>query len=191
MRDMKFLKTHTEVLSYSLMFFIVAVTGCPGDHFMIYYRHEVNSTVSYSAVTYAKSRAGSTFFLGCKGPDFFDCTGLITWAYRKVDSSIVFKTQDGFSTTPTVNELYYLNILSVDRYHVRRGDIAFITSISDKSHGQNLVITHSGLFIEWINPDKFRFIDASSYYGKVVIDSFSVSDTIRGQWFVGFGRLLR
>lgn len=191
MRDMKFLKTHTEVLSYSLMFFIVAVTGCPGDHLIVYYRHEINSAVSYSAVSYAKSRAGSTFFLGCKGPDFFDCTGLITWAYRKVDSSIVFKTQDGLSTTPTVNELYYLNILPVDRYHVRCGDIVFITSISEKPIGQNVVITHSGLFMDWINSNKFRFINASSYHGKVVIDSFLVSDTVRGQRLAGFGRLLR
>ncbi len=47
------------------------------------------------------------------------------------------------------------------------------------------------LYFCWIDSEEFRFINASSYYGKVVVDSFSVSGVIRGQRLVGFGSLLR
>ena len=83
-----------------------------------------------------------------------------------------------------MQDLYDYNVLHIDRYQVLPGDIAFITADSNK-------ITHGGLFISWIDSDKFRFINASSHYGKVIVDSFSVSRITRGQRLVGFGRLLQ
>ena len=68
---------------------------------------------------------------------------------------------------------------------MRPGDIVFITDNAE-------TITHGGLFIEWVDETmtEFRFVNASSYYGEVVIDTWPVEGEKRGQWFVGAGRLL-
>jgi len=52
-------------------------------------------------------------------------------------------------------------------------------------------MTHGGLFIEWVDDTKteFRFVNASSYWGRVEIDTWPVEGTKRDQWFVGAGRL--
>ena len=83
-----------------------------------------------------------------------------------------------------MQDMYDLNVLHVDRNRVQPGDIVFITSDSNR-------ISHGGLFVKWLGRDEFSFVDASSYYGKVVADSFPVSGYVRGQWLVGFGRLLQ
>ncbi len=50
---------------------------------------------------------------------------------------------------------------------VKPGDIIFITNDKNK-------ITHGGLFIEWIGDNTFEFVNASSYYGEVVVNSWSI-----------------
>ncbi len=39
---------------------------------------------SGTVIDYAKSRIGCAYVWAAEGPDTFDCSGLITWAYRKV-----------------------------------------------------------------------------------------------------------
>ncbi len=65
----------------------------------------------------------------------------------------------------------------------RPGDIVFITHNGDR-------ITHGGLFIRWISDDQFEFINASSYFGEVVIDTWPRDGDKRDQWYVGAGRLV-
>ena len=48
---------------------------------------------------------------------------------------------------------------------MRRGDLVFITKTDEK-------ITHVGLFIRWVTIDNFEFVNASSYLGKVVVDTW-------------------
>lgn len=178
------LSERTEVLICGLIFLLTSMTGCPSDQFITDYRSIVSSELSLSALSIAESKVGCPYFWGAKGPDCFDCSGLITWTYTQADSDIRFATRDGLSKEAAMQDINDFNILQVDRYHVRPGDIVFITLDSGK-------VSHGGLFVGWIGPDKFKFINASSYYGKVVIDSFQVSGVVRGQWFVGFGRLLQ
>lgn len=145
-------------------------------------RHPITENLGTLALGLARRKVGKPYLLGAKGADFFDCSGLISWAYETVDSTIQFETQNGSSQDIAMQDLYDYNVLHIDRYQVLPGDIAFITADSNK-------ITHGGLFISWIDSDKFRFINASSHYGKVIVDSFSVSRITRGQRLVEFGRL--
>ena len=150
---------------------LTAMTACIGDgtHFCL--RYSATSRLRLAALDSAKSKLNQPYFWGGKGPYIFDCSGLITWAYRTADSLILLETQEGFSKVAAVNDLYALNILTTDRYRVRRGDIIFITSDSNKSR---VPISHCGLFVTWIDSDKFSFINASSHYVKVVTDTFSI-----------------
>ena len=59
----------------------------------------------------------------------------------------------------------------------------FITSSNDR-------ITHGGLFVRWINESEFEFINASSYFETVAVDTWPTDGEKRGQWYVGAGRLM-
>lgn len=158
--------------------------GFPSDQFIGDDRRVASVELSISALNKAESRIGRPYYWGAKGPDYFDCSGLISWAYEAADPSTRFETPDSLSKEVAMQDMYDLNVLHVDRNHVQPGDIVFITSDSNR-------ISHGGLFVKWLGRDEFSFVDASSYYGKVVMDSFSVSGYVRGQWLVGFGRLLQ
>lgn len=85
----------------------------------------------------------------------------------------------------TQDELWKYNVQVIPPEQMKAGDIVFITNDPES-------ITHGGLFIEWVDDTKteFRFVNASSYWGRVGIDTWLVEGTKRDQWFVGAGRLL-
>ena len=175
---------HFEVFFWSLLLFLTALTGCPGDGSRIIIRSAVNSSVALSALDVAISKIGVPYVLGGKGPYFLDCSGIISSSYRSVDSTILFNTSAGFSPDVAMQDLYDRNVVHIDQQQVNAGDIVFITSDSNK-------ISHGGLFIKWIQPNEFCYVNASSYYSKVVVDSFTTTGVVRNQWVVGFGRLLK
>lgn len=47
-----------------------------------------------SVVSYALSRIGCPYVLGAEGPDAFDCSGLVTWAYAQVGIHLIHYTED-------------------------------------------------------------------------------------------------
>ncbi len=81
-----------------------------------------------------------------------------------------------------MQDLWQYNVVALEKGDIMPGDIVFITIDGKK-------ITHGGLFIRWIDDNEFEFINASSYYGKVVIDTWNIEGLKRGQYFVGAGRL--
>lgn len=118
-----------------------------------------------------------------RGPDQFDCSGLITWVYKEaVGQDNIFTVNGQVTTDATIAQLYHDDSTVLGPDQVKPGDIVYITDGSTD-------VTHGGLFIRWITDTTFRFIDASSYYGKVVVDTWSTTTSIRSQQFVAFGRL--
>ena len=135
------------------------------------------------ALNYALSQVNVPYVWGGQSPAGFDCSGLQKWSYRQVIPNIIFASPEGPVLDVTEDNLYKYNILMVSSDEVAPGDLVFITNDPNK-------ITHGGMFIRWIIPDEeFEFINASSYWGKVVIDTWPVQGEVRGQWFAGFGRL--
>ncbi len=140
---------------------INALIGCLGDETCIDDRRVVSKSLEVSALNFARTGVSDPYFWGGKGPDSFDCSGLISWSYMTADSSILFETQvedpvfgNGLSPDVAMQDFYDRNILHVDRFRGRSGDIVFITPDSGR-------ISHRGLFIKWIGSDKFSFINAS------------------------------
>lgn len=50
-----------------------------------------------SVVDYALSRIGCPYEWGAEGPDSFDCSGLVTWAYRQIGMYVPHQSEDQYA----------------------------------------------------------------------------------------------
>jgi len=166
-----------------LCFLLVSLTGCFGLS-LRGKRHTVApAATAFRALEYALSKEKAAYLLGGRGPDVFDCSGLITWSYKQaVGRDAMFRVGSRVTTDAIINDLWRFNVVLLPMTDMLPGDVVFITNDHDR-------VTHGGLFVRWINNDEFEFINASSYHGHVVIDRWPIGSTQRGQWLVGAGRL--
>ena len=141
------------------------------------------STVK-QALEIAIQQIGKPYVFGSRGPNEFDCSGLIVWSYKQVYPKLKLRIGNRLVDDANIDELWKYNIHHVDNREIKPGDIMFIT-------GNKKTITHGGLFLRWIEQGSFEYINASSYYEheKVVIDTFPLNGTKRDQWYIGAGRL--
>lgn len=158
------------------------ISGCmfnPGPHQVV-----VTNEVAERALNTALGKVGAKYTWGGQGPDEFDCSGLIIWTYAKAYSDLKLRIGSTITHDATQDDLWRFNVLPLSPSEIRPGDLVFITNENDR-------MTHGGLFIGWVDENKseFRFINASSYWNKVVVDTWPVHGPKRGQWFAGAGRL--
>ena len=119
---------------------------------------------------------------GGNGPEEFDCSGLVVWAYQQAlgRRNLYF---DGTYQVDDVNMQtffdYNVRLIGVDE--VVPGDLIFITD-------DEYAISHGGLVVA-VKDTAVEFVNASSYFDQVVVDEWSLSETVRGQWIEAFGRL--
>ena len=94
----------------------------------------------------ANKHIGKPYRHGMKGPNAFDCSGFTSYVYK----------QFGFSINPS-SRVQYTDGVSVDRKHLRKGDLVFFTS---RSSGKN--VGHVGIVTSANNETgEFEFIHAS------------------------------
>jgi len=137
-----------------------------------------------AALSETQNQLGQPYEWAGNGPDTFDCSGLIVWAYQQaLGRSSIFRSDHEWASDITMDSMYHSGTRAVSDDELRPGDIVFITDNSDR-------ITHGGLFIRWISDDQFEFINASSYFGEVVIDTWPRDGDKRDQWYVAAGRLV-
>lgn len=143
----------------------------------------VAAEVRVEALELARSKEGAPYEWAADGPDAFDCSGLIVWAYQEaLGESSIFRGPDGRQDDITMDGLHRHGTEEIAPEELQPGDIVFITSEPDE-------MTHGGVFIQWISDLELEFINASSYHDAVVIDTWPVGSTKRGQWFAGAGRV--
>lgn len=167
------------LIVFSAVLFLTSACGTRRDVL-------IPEPLAREALEVALSKVGAPYVWGGQGPDEFDCSGLIIWSYSKVYPGLKLRRSETvIADDATQDELWRYNVLYLTRDQIRPGDIVFITNDPER-------MTHGGLFIEWVDETmtEFRFVNASSYYGEVVIDTWPVEGEKRGQWFVGAGRLL-
>jgi cell wall-associated NlpC family hydrolase len=158
---------------------ILVFTGCSKSIKQI----EVSNEQASEALNIALAQKDKPYEWGGRGDNTFDCSGLITWSYKQVlKKDNIFRVGDSITDDATMDDLYNWNVTMLPLEKIDYGDIVFISNKDEK-------VTHGGLFIEWIDEKTFKFINASSYYEKVVVDTWSLEGKKRGQWFVGAGRL--
>lgn len=159
------------------------VAGCGVQEVFAPRQAPVPDAACADALEEALGVIGAPYVWGSRGPDEFDCSGLITWAYKKsLKRDTIFRVGNQQATDASMQDLWQYNIIPLLPTEMLPGDIVFITSEQDR-------ITHGGLFVRWVSDDEFEFINASSYHGQVAMDTWPTSGTKREQWFVGAGRL--
>lgn len=144
----------------------------------------VSEREAAAALSETRAQLGKPYDWAGNGPDAYDCSGLIVWAYQQaLEQSSIFRWDGAWVSDVTMDSMYRYGTRSVPDDELQPGDIVFITSNSDR-------ITHGGLFVRWINDDQFEFINASSFFGEVAIDTWPSDGEKRDQWYVGGGRLV-
>lgn len=179
-------RTNTR-LSVSIAL-VVLVTSCATpvlpDNETTREGHGASEALRVDALENATEAIGLPYVWGANGPDEFDCSGLIVWAYQRAyGDSRIFRGRQGLQRDMAMDGFFRTGTIPVELHDLSPGDIIFITSSRTR-------ITHGGLFADWADSGEIEFIHASSYYGSVVVDTFPVTGRVRGQWYVGGGRLL-
>ena len=171
-------KIVTLILLMFLLLSLLMLTGCFVDTAV-----EVSDRTAEKALQIALEQQDKSYVWGGRGPDEFDCSGLITWAYKQAVGRKKIFSISGYTTTDaTMSDLYYWNVKQISLEEMEAGDIIFMTS------GENEV-SHGGLFIEWINEKEFLFVHASSARGKVVTDHWNTEKSGAYHELIGAGRL--
>lgn len=116
-----------------------------------------------AALVVAESRIGAPYRYGGSGPDAFDCSGLVAYAYR----------QAGI-TLPRTAAQQYSAVTPVRKHELRPGDLVFFR-VNGRSVG------HVGIYA-----GEERFVDAPQTGGTVRMAS--LDDSWYRQRYVGAGR---
>ena len=119
-----------------------------------------------AALVAAESRIGAPYRYGGAGPDSFDCSGLVTYAYRQAGIML-----------PRTAAQQYAAVTPVRKRELRPGDLVFF-----RLDGRN--VGHVGIYA-----GDDRFVDAPQTGGTVRIAS--LDDSWYRQRYVGAGRPYR
>ena len=97
------------------------------------------ASTTEQALEIALDQTGKPYKWGGRGPDEFDCSGLITWSYKQaVGKEEIFLVDGEIRNDATMSDLYNYNVQMIPVSRIRPGDIVFIT----KEEGK---VTHGGL----------------------------------------------
>lgn len=173
-----------------LLLLMFLLSGCKSEHISNPDNNKktlqitVTETEAMAALEIALQNVDKPYVYGGRGPNVFDCSGLITYSYKKaLDRENIFLIGTSFVTNDaTMKDLFLYNTEPLTDEQIKPGDIVFITAEQGK-------VNHGGLFVRWIDTEVFEFINASSYFGKVVLDTWPTEGLKREQWFMGAGRL--
>ncbi|MDA8369444.1 MAG: C40 family peptidase [Nocardiopsaceae bacterium] len=114
-----------------------------------------SSSIAASAVEYAKSQIGKPYRYGGSGPDAFDCSGLVQWAYAKAGKNIS-------RTTYT----QYAEGRSVSRSQLRAGDLVFF--YSGPSH-VGMYIGDGSMIHAPSTGKTIQIVSMSGYYNRTFV----------------------
>lgn len=135
------------------------------------------------ALHYAMTRINRPYLYGGKGPDCFDCSGLVIWSYKAANPDLKFRRRREWAGYADTQELWKYNVKRIAPNQMKPGDLVFMTdSIWN--------ISHIGLFVRWITPWEFEYIHASMSLQRVTISTRTLKEKIPGYRFAGAGRLL-
>lgn len=162
-------------------FLMIAIPGCLFAEVIV--QVEVTPTDASRALEAAAAQVGVPYALGGQSPeDGFDCSGLIVWAYQQAIPGARFRVGGTTAPDASMADLWVWNVALKPPQDLVPGDIVFLADASGD-------VVHGGLFVGWTGSDAFRFVNASSHSGQVVVDEWPLHGEKRGQKFAGAGRL--
>jgi hypothetical protein len=138
--------------------------------------------ITSRALNNAISVLGAPYVYGQRGPTSFDCSGLITWAYRTAYPSLLLRNDGLITQDANISELWRYNIELITPYDAKPGNIIFIAD-------ETSAIVHAGLLSKNVENNVVEFVNASSYFHSVIIDIWPLFGATRGQTIIGFAKL--
>ncbi|HSP48313.1 MAG TPA: SH3 domain-containing protein [Clostridiaceae bacterium] len=105
--------------------------------------------LSLRALEIAATQLGKAYGWGDEGPDTYDCSGLLQWAYNKA----------GYYNMPRTTNTQYTTGQRVERANVQIGDLIYF-----KTGDGSAAVDHVGIYA-----GDNMMLHASGTYGKVVI----------------------
>lgn len=96
----------------------------------------VERTISIEALKKMREKIGSPYAWGAYGPDTFDCSGLIYWAYREL----------GYRSMPRTTIEQYTAGVSVSRQDIKPGDLIYF-----KNDFNDAPVNHVGIYVGKVN----------------------------------------
>lgn len=168
---------------FNMVLLAIIFDSCSVDTARTIIQRKVTDIEARKALDLSLTKLDAVYYWGGDGPDKFDCSGLIVWSYQEVLSEeYIFTDGAELVNDVTMDTLYHSNVNQISRYEIKPGDIIFISNTDE-------YITHGGIISE-VKDYGIVFINASSFFNKVVIDEWNYDGKIRDQWIVGFGRIL-
>lgn len=114
-----------------------------------------------NVILYARLKLGCPYEWGGSGPNRYDCSGLVNYAFHQIGVVVTRTT----STLCVEGERVYLT-------NIKRGDLVFFMS----GEYPNRHISHVGIAISDYENGDFKFIHASAGNGCVCISRFTDSN---------------
>lgn len=105
--------------------------------------------LALKALEIAATQLGKAYVWGAEGPETYDCSGLLQWAYNKA----------GYYSMPRTTNTQYTTGLKVERSNVQIGDLIYF-----KTGDGDAAVDHVGIYA-----GDNMMLHASGTYGKVVI----------------------
>src|SRR5690554_5523966 len=89
-----------------------------------------------AALDVAIQKINAPYVWGGQGPDEFDCSGLIIWAYAQVLPELQLRIGSKVVKDATQDELWKYNVQVIPPEQMKAGDIVFITNDQHRmTHG--------------------------------------------------------
>lgn len=118
-------------------------------------------------ISAAKSKLGSKYVRGAKGPDKFDCSGFVYWCLKQAGVKVGYMTSVRWRTCDKFERV-------MDMKDLKRGDVLVFSGKSASSG-------HVGIYM-----GGGKMIDAGSSAGKVVIRDSIHTDYWEGHFLMGY-----
>ncbi|WP_165485457.1 C40 family peptidase [Protofrankia symbiont of Coriaria ruscifolia] len=107
---------------------------------------EASASVAAAAISIAEQQIGKPYLYGGSGPDAFDCSGLIQYAYAQIGVSIPRTTYNQFAA-----------LRPVSRADAHPGDVIFFLDAEGQAYhdglyagnGQMIVSRHPGTYVQY------------------------------------------
>ena len=164
-----------------LIVMLIIITGCSAFFYSVE-QVEVGENAAETALNYALSRVGRPYVRGGRGPNQFDCSGLIVWSYKKaLGMDDIFEISGYTASDASISDIYHWNVRKLSLDNIKSGDIVFFSDSAGR-------IKHGGLFIRWIDDNTFEYVHVSYSRRQVIVATWPLDDSGREQSFAGAGR---
>ena len=147
---------------YSLLLMTMLLCGCCTLHAQISDDANMDcEALIDDVILHARLKLGCPYEWGGSGPNRYDCSGLVNYAFQKMGVVVTRTT----STLCIEGERVFLT-------NIKRGDLVFFVS----GEVPNRHISHVGIAISDYENGDFKFIHASAGNGCVCISRFTDSN---------------